>query len=141
MNKGELVWQVPHGETPDSIRNHPALKGVTIPRTGRDGRIGTLVTKTLVIAGEGGFFTLPDGRRGAMLRAYDKATGQDAGEVYMPAPQTGSPMTYMLNGKQYIVLAIGGGTLQRASSSRSRCPTTRRNANHDGEFKVQKLQS
>jgi|KBSMisStaDraftv2_1062788.scaffolds.fasta_scaffold39248_2 quinoprotein glucose dehydrogenase len=110
MNKGELVWQVPHGETPDSIRNHPALKGVTIPRTGRDGRIGTLVTKSLVIAGEGGFFTLPDGRRGAMLRAYDKATGKDAGEVYMPAPQTGSPMTYMLNGKQYIVLAIGGGT-------------------------------
>ncbi len=110
MNKGELVWQVPHGETPDSIRNHPALKGVTIPRTGRDGRIGTLVTKSLVIAGEGGFFTLPDGRRGAMLRAYDKGTGKDAGEVYMPAPQTGSPMTYMLNGKQYIVLAIGGGT-------------------------------
>jgi quinoprotein glucose dehydrogenase len=110
MNKGELVWQVPHGETPDSIRNHPALKGVTIPRTGRDGRIGTLVTKSLVIAGEGGFFTLPDGRRGAMLRAYDKTTGKDAGEVYMPAPQTGSPMTYMLNGKQYIVLAIGGGT-------------------------------
>jgi len=110
MNKGEMVWQVPHGETPDSIRNHPALKGVSIPRTGRDGRIGTLVTKSLVIAGEGGFFTLPDGRRGAMLRAYDKATGKDAGEVYMPAPQTGSPMTYMLNGKQYIVLAIGGGT-------------------------------
>ena len=51
---------------------------------GRDGRIGTLVTRTLVIAGEGGFFTLPDGRRGAMLRAYDKATGQDAGAVYMP---------------------------------------------------------
>jgi quinoprotein glucose dehydrogenase len=109
LNKGELVWQIAHGETPDSVRNHPALKGLTIPRTGRDGRIGTLVTKSLVIAGEGGFFTLPDGRRGAMLRAYDKATGKDAGEVYMPAPQTGSPMTYMLNGKQYLVLAIGGG--------------------------------
>jgi len=109
LNKGELVWQIAHGETPDSIRNHPALKGVTIPRTGRDGRIGTLVTKTLVIAGEGGFFTLPDGRRGAMLRAYDKATGQDAGAIYMPAPQTGSPMTYMLGGKQYLVVAIGGG--------------------------------
>jgi quinoprotein glucose dehydrogenase len=109
LNKGELVWQIAHGETPDSVRNHPALKGLTIPRTGRDGRIGTLVTKSLVIAGEGGFFTLPDGRRGAMLRAYDKATGKDAGAVYMPAPQTGSPMTYMLNGKQYLVLAIGGG--------------------------------
>jgi quinoprotein glucose dehydrogenase len=43
------------------------------------------------------------------LRAYDKRTGQDAGAVYMPAPQSGSPMTYMLNGKQYIVLAISGG--------------------------------
>ena len=72
LQKGELVWQVAHGETPDNIRNHPALKGVNIPRTGRQGRIGTLVTKSLVIAGEGGFFTLPDGRRGAMLRAYDK---------------------------------------------------------------------
>jgi quinoprotein glucose dehydrogenase len=109
LNKGELVWQIAHGETPDSVRNHPALKGLTIPRTGRDGRIGTLVTKTLVIAGEGGFFTLPDGRRGAMLRAYDKGTGTDAGALYMPAPQTGSPMTYMLGGKQYVVLAIGGG--------------------------------
>ena len=61
-----------------------------------------------MIAGEGGFFTPPDGRRGAMLRAYDKATGQEVGAVYMPAPQTGSPMTYMLNGKQYIVVAISG---------------------------------
>jgi quinoprotein glucose dehydrogenase len=44
-----------------------------------------------------------------MLRAYDKATGKEVGQVYIPAPQTGSPMTYMLNGEQYIVLAIGGG--------------------------------
>ena len=56
-------------------------------------------------------FTLPDGRRGAMLRAYDKRTGEDAGAVYMPAPQTGSPMTYMLNGRQYIVVAISGPEL------------------------------
>jgi quinoprotein glucose dehydrogenase len=52
------------------------------------------------------WWTMADGRRGAMLRAYDKRTGQDAGAVYMPAPQTGSPMTYMLNGRQYIVVAI-----------------------------------
>jgi quinoprotein glucose dehydrogenase len=68
------------------------------------------VTRTLVIAGEGGFFTTPSGQRGAMLRAYDKATGQEVGDVFMPAPQTGSPMTYMLNGKQHIVVAISGGT-------------------------------
>jgi quinoprotein glucose dehydrogenase len=43
-----------------------------------------------------------------MLRAYDKATGQELGAVYMPAPQTGSPMTYALGGKQYIALAISG---------------------------------
>jgi quinoprotein glucose dehydrogenase len=69
-----------------------------------------LTTRTLVIAGEGGFFTLPDGRRGAMLRAYDKATGDEVGSVYMPAPQSGSPMTYMWNGRQYLVVAISGGT-------------------------------
>ena len=109
LNKGDLVWQVAHGETPDNIRNHPALKDITIPRTGRPGNIGVLVTKTLLIAGEAGFFTTPNGQRGAMLRAYDKATGKDVGAVYMPAPQTGSPMTYMANGKQYIVLAISGG--------------------------------
>ena len=109
LNKGEIVWQIAHGETPDNIRNHPALKGLVIPRTGRIGRIGTLVTKSLVIAGEGGFFTTPSGQRGAMLRAYDKASGQEVGSVYMPAPQTGSPMTYMLNGRQHLVVSISGG--------------------------------
>jgi quinoprotein glucose dehydrogenase len=108
MNTGDKVWQIAHGDTPDNIKNHPALKGLTIPRTGRQGRIGTLVTKTLLIAGEGGFATGADGRRGAMLRAYDKATGEEVGSVYMPAPQTGSPMTYMLNGRQHLVVAISG---------------------------------
>jgi quinoprotein glucose dehydrogenase len=108
MNKGTLVWQIAHGDTPDNIKNHPALKGVTIPRTGRQGRIGVLITKTLAIAGEGGFVITPNGQRGAMLRAYDKMTGQDVGAVYMPAPQTGSPMTYLHNGKQHIVVAISG---------------------------------
>jgi quinoprotein glucose dehydrogenase len=108
LNKGEIAWQIAHGETPDNVRNSPALKGVTIPRTGRPGRAGTIVTKTLVIAGEGGFFTTPSGARGAMLRAYDKATGREVGAVYMPAPESGSPMTYMLNGQQYIVVPISG---------------------------------
>jgi len=107
LNKGDISWQIAHGDTPDNVKNHPALKGIEIPRTGRAGRIGVLVTKNLVIAGEGGFATTPNGR-GAMLRAYDKATGQELGAVYMPAPQTGSPMTYMLGGKQYITLAISG---------------------------------
>ncbi len=108
LNKGDLVWQIAHGETPDNIRNHPALQGVNIPRTGRNGRVGTLVTKTLVIAGDPGFTTFPDGRRGAMLRAYDKATGAELGAVYMPAGQTGAPMSYMLGGQQYLAIAISG---------------------------------
>ena len=108
LNKGEILWQIAHGETPDNIRNHPALKGLNIPRTGRVGIFGVLVTKTLAIAGERGTFTTPSGRQGAMLRAYDKATGNEIGAVYMPAGETGTAMTYMVNGKQYIVVAIGG---------------------------------
>ena len=68
-----------------------------------------MVTKTLLVSGESGFGPTPSGARGAMLRAYDKATGKEVGAVYMPAPQTGSPMTYMVNGKQYIVVAVSGG--------------------------------
>jgi quinoprotein glucose dehydrogenase len=109
LNKGDIVWQIAHGDTPDNIKNHAALKGVTIPKTGRQGRIGVLVTKTLLIAGEGGFAVQANGQRGAKLVAYDKATGNEVGSVYMPAPQTGSPMTYLFNGRQYLVLAISGG--------------------------------
>jgi quinoprotein glucose dehydrogenase len=108
LNAGTLAWQVAHGDTPDVIRNHAALKALTIPRTGRTGRIGTLVTRSLVIAGEGGFNTLANGQRGAYLRAYDKATGSDMGTVAMPAPQTGSPMTYMVNGRQHVAVAVSG---------------------------------
>ena len=109
LDRGEIVWQVPAGETPDAIRNHPALKGLTIPPTGQYGyNIGTLVTKTLVIAGDGQI-TSSTHPRGAMLRAYDKATGKEVGAVLMPAPQSGSPMTYMVNGKQYIIVAVSGG--------------------------------
>jgi quinoprotein glucose dehydrogenase len=108
MDKGEIAWHVAHGETPDNVRNNPALKGLTIPRTGQAGLVGVLTTKTLVIAGEPMFTTTASGARGAMLRAYDKATGKELGAVYMPAPQSGSPMTYMLNGQQYIIVSISG---------------------------------
>ncbi|MGE0463778.1 MAG: pyrroloquinoline quinone-dependent dehydrogenase [Vicinamibacterales bacterium] len=109
LTKGEIRWQVPHGATPEAIRNHPALKGLDLPPTGRaENNVGTLVTKTLLIAGEGNVGPTPSGARGAMLRAYDKATGKGGGAVEMPAPQTGSPMTYMLNGRQYLVVAISG---------------------------------
>ncbi len=107
MDNGTILWQVAHGETPDNVKNNPALKGVNVPRTGRTGTTTTLVTKTLVIAGEKGINTMPDGRRGTYLRAYDKATGKDAGVVYMNGQQTGGAMTYLLGGKQYLVVAVG----------------------------------
>ena len=109
LDKGEIVWQIPHGETPDALRNSEALKGVNIPRTGQPGSIGTLVTKTLVIAGDLQVTTVAPRGRAAMLRAYDKASGKEVGTVAMPAPQSGSPMTYTLGGTQYIVVAVSGG--------------------------------
>lgn len=110
VNTGAIKWQIPHGETPDFIRRHPRLQGVSIPRTGQSGfQIGTLVTKSLLIAGEGQLTTTEDHPRGAMLRAYDKQDGKEVGAVWMPAPQSGSPMTYMANGKQYIIVAVSGG--------------------------------
>jgi quinoprotein glucose dehydrogenase len=66
----------------------------------------------MVVCGDAINTTTPSGRRGAMLRAYDKKTGEEKGAVFMPGPQVGAPMTYMLNGSQYIVLAIGGGNVQ-----------------------------
>ena len=92
------------------MRNNPALKGMTIPRTGQPGyNIGTLVTKYAGHRRRRQVTTTADHPRGAMLRAYDKATGKEVGAVWMPAPQSGSPMTYSLNGKQYIVVAVSGG--------------------------------
>jgi len=109
LTKGDLLWQVPHGDTPDNVRNHPKLKGLDIPKTGQGGSVGLAITKTLVILGDPQVTTTPDHPRGAMLRAYDKKTGKEMGAVWMPAPQSGSPMTYMANGKQYIVVAVSGG--------------------------------
>jgi quinoprotein glucose dehydrogenase len=110
MNTGTLKWQVPHGDTPDAVRNSPLLKGLDIPKTGQTGLAGVVLTKSLVIAGDP-VVTAPPGRqRGAMLRAYDQQTGKEVGAVWMPAAQSGNPMTYMVDGRQYIIVAIGGGT-------------------------------
>ena len=110
LDRGELMWQVPHGDTPDQVRNHPALRGLNIPKTGQQGSVGLMVTKTLVILGDPQVTTTPDHPRGAMLRAYNKQTGEQVGAVWMPAPQSGSPMTYSVDGKQYIIIAISGGS-------------------------------
>jgi quinoprotein glucose dehydrogenase len=109
LDKGAIKWRVPHGETPDAVRNHPALKGMDIPRTGQNASVGLVITKTLVVLGDSQFTTTATRPRGAMLRAYDKATGKEVGAVFIPAPQSGSPMTYLAKGKQYIVVAVSGG--------------------------------
>ena len=101
MNKGEIAWQVANGETPPSIEEHPLLEGIDLPRTGSRSRAGILVTKTLLFAGEG-WGGLP------MFRAYDKATEDIIWEIEIPAgAQTGPPMTYMHEGRQYIVFTAG----------------------------------
>jgi len=109
LDKGELKWQVPHGDTPDAVRNSPVLAGKTIPKTGQPGSVGLVVTKSLVVLGDPSITTTPDHPRGAMFRAYDKTNGKEVGAVWMPAPQSGSPMTYMANGRQYFIVAVSGG--------------------------------
>jgi len=108
MDRGDIQWQVPFGETPDNVRNHPLLKGMNLGNTGQRGEVSVLVTKTLLILGDG-LTTSVTHPRGAMLRAYDKATGKEVGAVFIPGPQSGGPMTYMWQGKQYIVVAVSGG--------------------------------
>jgi quinoprotein glucose dehydrogenase len=101
LNRGEILWQIPNADTPDQIANHPALAGIDLPRTGRPARVGQLATRTLLFAGEG-----VGGK--PILRAYDKATGEILAELELPAPQTGLPMSYMLDGIQYLVVAVAG---------------------------------
>jgi quinoprotein glucose dehydrogenase len=109
LNTGTLKFQVPHGDTPDNVRNHPLLKGMNIPKTGQGGSVGILVTKTILVAGDPQVTAPPGRQRGAMLRAYNKQTGEQIGEVLMPAQISGSPMTYSIDGRQYIVVAVSGG--------------------------------
>ena len=122
-----MAWQIAHGETPDNIRNHPALKGVTIPRTGRQGRIGTLVTKTLVVAGEGG--RVHAARRPARRDAARLRQGQRQGDGRRSTcrrRRSGSPMTYLHNGQQYIVLAISAPPNLAAELIAFKLPQNRR---------------
>ena len=97
MNKGEIAWQIANGDTPANVKNHQALQGVNIPRTGSPRNVGLLVTKTLLFAGDG---TDP------LLHAYDKKTGEDIAQIPMPGMQTGVPMTYVHQGRQFILVAV-----------------------------------
>ena len=101
---------MPHGDTPDEIKNNPALKGLTIPKTGQAGNVGEADHQDPGGAGRSAISRPQPGHpRGAMLRAYDQKTGDEVGAVWMPAPQSGSPMTYSYDGKQYIMVAVSGG--------------------------------
>ncbi|GAA0334703.1 glucose/quinate/shikimate family membrane-bound PQQ-dependent dehydrogenase [Sphingomonas oligophenolica] len=104
LNKGELKWTVANGDGP---RNHPALKGLNLPPLGEPGRVGPLVTKSLVFMGEG-MTQSPPGAGGKKFRAFDKATGRVVWETTLDGETTGVPMTYAWKGKQYIVVPIGG---------------------------------
>jgi quinoprotein glucose dehydrogenase len=106
MNTGDHVWMQPIGNTPENIKNHPMLKGVTIPKTGRPGRTGIMVTKTLLWAGERGPLDTVNGEQVSWFRSYDKATGAVVSEMPIPANVTNIPMTYMADGKQYIIIAV-----------------------------------
>jgi len=108
-NGPKLLFQVPHGETPDAIRTSPLLAGLNIPRTGQGTSVGVLITKTMVVAGDSQITSPPGRARGAMLRAYDKKDGHEIGAVLMPAAISGSPMTYSVGGRQYIIVAVSGG--------------------------------
>ncbi len=107
LNTGEHLWMVPNSDAPQWLRDHPKLKGVDLPRTGNPDRVGLLVTKTLLFAGEGSGLYAAAGGGGNVFRAYDKATGEIVAEIELPANQAGVPMTYSVNGKQYIIVAVG----------------------------------
>ena len=108
MDKGQLVWQTAHGETPDNVRNNPALKGLSIPRTGRAGNIGLVTTSRWSLPARPGSSPIPRASVAPTSAPTIKPPEKTPARCFMPAGQTGAPMTYMVNGKQYIVVAVGG---------------------------------
>ena len=105
MNTGEHVWWVPTGEG-NRYRNHPRLRDLNLPPLGGDnGTNGPLLTKTLLLY----CLTAGGTNEGPRLVAYDKADGTELASVDLPSGAIGTPMTYMVNGKQYIALTVGGG--------------------------------
>jgi quinoprotein glucose dehydrogenase len=102
LNRGEHLWMVPGGDTPDAIKNNPALAGLTIPTTGAQTRPAVMATKTLLFVSEG-YGSRP------VLHVLDKRTGQRIADIPLPGSVGGSPMTYMVNGTQYVALWVGRG--------------------------------
>jgi quinoprotein glucose dehydrogenase len=105
MSRGEHVWMAPNGEGPT---DHPLLEGLDVGFLGVANRAAPLVTKTLLFIGEGSDAVIGTRDSGRDFRAYDKATGEVVWTTELDAGTTGAPMTYMHEGTQYIVVAIGG---------------------------------
>ncbi|MEX2015731.1 MAG: hypothetical protein WD873_03770, partial [Candidatus Hydrogenedentales bacterium] len=107
LNTGEHVWMKPNGAAEPQVREHPDLHGLGLDfdSMGNTGRPGVLVTKTLLFAGDSGGLRSNPGSN--MFRAFDKRTGEIVGEVELPSKPTAPPMSYMVGGKQYIVVAVG----------------------------------
>ena len=103
MHRGEHAWMTPLGDG-DRYRNLPMLRDLDLPPLGGDGRGGPVLTKTLLINA----LTAGGSNGGPRLVAYDKATGDIVGSVDLPGGALGTPMTYMLDGRQYIALTVGG---------------------------------
>ena len=108
LTSGEHVWMIANGDTPKAYTENPALAGVDLPRTGKPTRAGIVVTKSLLFAGEG-WGTVGNIRGDPVFRAHDKQTGEILAEIDLPATQAGPPSTYMLNGRQYIVMMVTNG--------------------------------
>ncbi|MFW6206361.1 MAG: PQQ-binding-like beta-propeller repeat protein [Gemmatimonadota bacterium] len=109
MNTGEHLWWIPNGETPERIAEHELLEGVDLPNTGYQGNATALVTRSLLMYAEG-----RGGR--SVWYAHDKSTGERIGEVDIPAPVNTAPMTYLHEGRQYVVLSVAGGDDQTPGS-------------------------
>ena len=101
LTTGDHAWMVPNGETPLHVAERLELDPAMIPQTGKASRAGLLVTSTLLFGGEGM-------SGDPIFRAYDKATGEVLAEMELPNAQAGLPMTYMHEGRQFIVLSVGG---------------------------------
>ncbi len=107
LNTGDHAWMVPNGQAPQYVRDHPALKGIDLSGAGNPERAPLLVTKTLLFSGDGsGLFASGPNGGGPMFRALDKKTGRTIHEMELPGNETGLPMTYMANGRQFIVVAV-----------------------------------
>jgi len=108
LNTGNHLWMIANGDAPEYVKNHPALKGIDLTNTGKPSRSPLLVTKTLLFGADGNnLWASPAGGGGNMFRAIDKKTGKIIHEMALPAMATGVPMTYVVDGRQFIVVAVG----------------------------------